>query len=95
MVVKDDNRIPMVNLGGWPFGVDVVILADEGDFFMAGGIGEAATSASVRIGLGASAGGIACGFMSCSNWPGWAGDMYGGVWSFGNPKHGLPVIASI
>ena len=98
MTAKEESRMATVALGGWPLGEadggDVVALLAAGDGgLMAGGIGASATSASVRMGLGASAGGIICGVMSCSNWPGAAGFMYVGVCSAGNPKHRLPAFA--
>ena len=62
---------------------------------MAGGIGASDMPSSVRIGLGASAGGISCNVMNCCNCPAWAGAMYSGVCSAGNPKHLLPVISKV
>lgn len=68
-VVREDSRNLALALGGCPLG-GVDLSADRRGFFMARGIGASATSASVRIGLGASAGGTNCGVMSSSNWPG-------------------------
>ncbi|MFS7940798.1 hypothetical protein Hanom_Chr05g00468591 [Helianthus anomalus] len=66
-VAREDSRTLAAVLGGCPLGDDVVLPAGGGDFFVAGGIGASAT---VNIGLGASAGGIICGDMICINWPG-------------------------
>ena len=81
-MAKEENRIPTAALGGWPLGEAEggdVAFPVGGDGFMAGGIGESATSASVKMGLGASAGGINCGVISGSSCPGEAGAMYAGV----------------
>lgn len=55
--------------------VDGVPGVEVGAFAVTGGSGGSVTSASVKTGFGASAGGMDVGLTVCKRPPGWTGDM--------------------